>query len=105
MKHIVSKNTGTLAEDSLFDMLLNERNKRRYVSAKLSKFSKLMYEIISLSNGDKKMTKYLLHMHKETHIATVKTSNLDSKEQSFLKNAIKARYMKQVNVLEIEPTE
>lgn len=102
MKHLKSNKQGNQAEINLMSMVKNDKNKHRYVSAKLSNFSFTLFKIIDFNKSDRKLMKYLMNMHKNHHMATIYDSNLTTKQQNHLRNAIKTRYMTLIRSMALE---
>jgi len=100
MRHLDSKRTGNSAEINLMDMLKNNKNKHRYVSIKLSEFSRIMKIIID-GYYDIRTTKYLLKIHREEYVRNIDDSTLVGDEKTHLINAIKTRYMKVIRELKL----
>lgn len=101
MQHLGSRKTGNSAEHNLMDMLKGQKNKHRYVSIKLSDFSKIMHSIVRNNLHDVKLTKYLLRLHREANVRSLEQSTLVGDEATHLVNAIKARYMTVVRKLKL----
>lgn len=88
------------AEEILFNILKNDKNKRAYVSNKLSDFSRYTKEIIN-SNLSTKTKKYLImNMYKQYRKDTY-DSTLIGKEFTFMLNSLKARYLKLSSTVEV----
>lgn len=87
------------AEDVLFDILKDDKNKRAYVTNKLGDFSRYTKEIITSNLSTKTKMYIMMNMYKQYRI-DLTNSNLEGKEFTFMLNALKARYLKLSSTLE-----
>lgn len=101
MKHLLSNKTGQLAEENLFSLLKDKRNKRVYVASTLSKFNFIMNQIVRATYNNKTLTKYLLGIHFKEAREQIGTSSLEDSELTHLDNALHTRYLKKIRELKI----